>query len=228
MWHKIISLNDLQNEKRWVVEIFQNEESTKFDSVYQLTELQHLVTLRKESINPQEFPSREFNFLGLENVESHTGDLVDFDTKPGIEVRSVSKMFFPNDVLYGRLRPYLNKVYVAQGQVDSGICSGEFYVMIPDTSRILPNFLREILSSQNIQSYVSNLQTGTALPRLHIDDLLSIHIPCPPLEVQQHIEDYLISENNKRRKLAKKLAAMPKKISQRVIEIIETGEDTIS
>jgi restriction endonuclease S subunit len=221
MWIKEVSFEDLRREKRWLVEIFQNTNTINFNTKFRMVKLADLVIQRRENIDPQKFPTQLFNYIGLENVTTLTGDLVDFEPKPGEKVRSISKVFNSNDILYGRLRPYLNKVYLAQKPVASGICSGEFYVLTPNIDKILPNLLRSTLSSHHVQKYVTNLQTGSALPRLYLDDLMKIYIPYPPMNVQEHIEDFLIRENENRLQLARKLADMPYRIEQSFLHLIE-------
>src|SRR5438874_9218088 len=74
--------------------------------------------------NPQEHPS--LPFVGMEQVGSHARRLL--GTLPSSEVKSTAFHFQPGDVLYGRLRPYLNKVLLAEIE---GLCSSEFIVLPP-------------------------------------------------------------------------------------------------
>jgi restriction endonuclease S subunit len=224
MWIKEINVAKLRNQEKWSVEPFRNEIKSHFQSVYPLAILGDLVELRKDSINPQDAPDTLFNYVGLENVESLTGDLINFESRFGREIRSRSKIFYADDILYGRLRPYLNKVYLACGRVSSGICSTEFYVLIPDSQNIRPHILRAILSSKNVLTYISNLQSGSALPRMDIDDLLGIKIPCPPFDAQLEIEDYLVQQNKFRQRMARKLAKLPQTISDSVVHSLENGQ----
>ena len=163
------------------------------------------------------------SWLQRSRKASATGDLIAFKPKYGREIRSRSKRFYENDVLYGRLRPYLNKVFVAVGDLMSGICSGEFYVLIPRQDVVLPNFLRAVLSSEYVHQHVASWQTGSALPRLQIEDLLAIEVPLPPLEEQRAYEEFLMSQNRERRRLKKKLETMESKIPKAFVDAIERG-----
>src|SRR3989344_2694987 len=73
-----------------------------------------------ESLLPTKHPDKEFNYIGLENIESNTSQLVGVRPTMGKFIKSTKTVFRKNDVLYGKLRPYLNKVWLADA---GGICS---------------------------------------------------------------------------------------------------------
>ncbi|MHC5597015.1 MAG: restriction endonuclease subunit S [Nostoc sp.] len=224
MWIGTASIADFKQKTCWKVEFFCNEGTNASNTVFQLVSLQEIVTERKETLNPQVNADKILNYVGLENIQSLTGDLINFYPKYGREIRSRSKIFQKGDILYGRLRPYLNKVYLAEEPASNGICSGEFYVLTPNLDKVLPNFLRSTLASQYVQQYVQNLQTGSALPRLQLQDLLEIEIPLPPIEIQQDYEEFLIHKNSYRRKLSIELSELPQRIVDAVVHALEYGE----
>jgi len=225
MWVAKASIFDFQKKSCWKVEFFCDEGTITSNSTFNLVSLREIVTERKETLNPQTSPDELLNYVGLENVQSLTGDLINFYPKYGKNIRSRSKVFKQGDILYGRLRPYLNKVFLADEFISEGICSGEFYVLKPDLKKVLPNFLRATLASQYVQQYVQNLQTGSALPRLQIQDLLEIEIPLPPIKIQQDYEEFLIQRNAYRRKLSIELSELPQKIIDTVVNALEYGEN---
>lgn len=225
MWESTALLSQLRQQSRWKVEVFCNEGMTRPHAVYDWTPLRTIFDERKETLDPQAYPDHLFNYLGLENVQSATGDLVGFEPRYGKEIRSKTKIFRKGDVLYGRLRPYLNKVYLADGQVSNGICSGEFYVLMPETNRLLPHFARAILSSIYVQQFVANLQTGSALPRLQLDDLMKIEIPLPPLAIQTKYEEFIIKATARRQRLAAELTKLPQITLKALTQALESGDD---
>lgn len=224
MWTSRISFAELTARDRWKVEFFSNAELLDRNSAYPRVPLGDLVVQRKESVSPRDFPEKMFDFLGLENVEPRTGDLVGDTQKMGGEIRSRSKVFRRDDVLYGRLRPYLNKVYCARDEVSEGVCSGEFYVLVPQKERILPLFLRTLLASSWVQRVVADWQTGSALPRLSLRDLLSLRLPVPPLERQLELVAFIAAEDEKRRELMSVVQAMPDKLFQAFEECLSSGD----
>src|SRR5579862_665468 len=81
------------------------------------------------------------NYLSLANVQSNTGERVPATE----EATGECATFQENDVLFARLRPYLNKVYRAES---SGCCSPEFHVLrTKDSAALRPDYLAAILRS---------------------------------------------------------------------------------
>ena len=72
-------------------------------------------------VKPSDMPDAPF--IGLEHIEAHTMRLL--STANTGDVRSSGSYFGRGDVIYGRLRPYLNKVYTTNS---TGLASGEFIV----------------------------------------------------------------------------------------------------
>src|SRR5713101_1817597 len=85
------------------------------------TTLGELAEPSRERASPKEFPS--MRYVGLEHVEPQTMKLLGHGY--GRDARSSSVRFSRGDVLYGKMRPYLNKVWVAEFD---GLCSAEFLV----------------------------------------------------------------------------------------------------
>lgn len=227
MLTSVVSLDQMRSRSSWKVEFYCGGAVDALQTVYDALPFEALVYERRESINPQNHLSDPYSYLGLENVQSDTGDLVDFAPKVGKEIRSTCKVFMSGDILYGRLRPYLNKVYVAQGAVASGICSGEFYVLVPRKNRILPHVLRAMLASEYVQRQVTKWQTGSALPRLQLKDLLSIEVPVPPLEAQQVLEKYLLEMTNLRRKLTSLVDQLPQWTHETLMQSLQAGDPPV-
>ncbi len=141
--------------------------------------------------------AKEFNpeqYLGLAGVQSETGELANANEEPG---KGQSFRFQEKDVLFARLRPYLNKVWLAER---SGVCSTEFHVIrIKDEQRedILPGYLAAVLRSSVVVAQTKHMMTGNTHPRLANDDVVDLFIPIPNTNTQQAIVDEL-----RRRRLA--------------------------
>lgn len=192
MWVGTVPWRALREDARWTVSLHASRAQASGTWAFPTRPLGELVHERKESLKPGDWPEHRFTYLGLENVAGQSGELVGTCTAPGSDIRSSSKVFRPGDLLYGRLRPYLNKVYAAVDVATLGVCSGEFLVLVPDPTLARPLFLREVLASVVVQSRVSGMQFGSALPRLRIKDLLAIEVPLPPPDVQEAFEEQLL------------------------------------
>lgn len=134
-------------------------------------------------------------YVGLENIESNTGYYIS-----NLEKESISSAlcFEKGQVLFPKLRPYLNKVHLADF---NGICSTEFHVF--NAINIDVNFLHFCLLSKIILAQTENLMTGNTLPRLQSSDIANIMIPYPPLSKQKEIADYIKSIREQAKKLQK-------------------------
>ena len=228
MFNKLVPFSDLIAQGRWKVESFIAEGNGATSTSYPLCPLRDLLVERRGALDPQQYPDHLFHYIGLEHIQSLTGDLSDgYRPREGRTVLSRSKVFYRGDILYGRLRPSLNKVFVADEPVTEGICSGEFYVFIPDQDRLLPHFARAVLASRYVQDFVAGMTTGSALPRLAREDLLVIEVPLPPLDVQRRYEEGIIERNRKRQQLLAELRAGPAADLEAIVTALEEGREPV-
>jgi hypothetical protein len=226
MFATTVPFSQLQSQRRWKVDFFCANKSAVRSAAYPLVPLREVLKERREFLDPQRHLEHVFNYLGLEHVESVTGDLViDYACRNGQEVLSRSKIFRRGDLLYGRLRPSLNKVFVADAPISEGICSGEFYVLTPDASQVLPHFARALMASRCVRDVVKEMTTGSALPRLQLADLLKIEVPLPPLNVQRAIEAKLIAERERRGRLRFEILQGPSAMLDSLVRALESGEE---
>lgn len=143
------------------------------------------------------------DYLGLANVQSNTGERVDSTDADG---EGAVFEYVESDVLFARLRPYLNKVYRAEGK---GVCSPEFHVMRirPDEAtgkpRVIPDYLAAILRSRIVLSQTRHMMTGNTHPRLANEDVVDLVVPVPKEKIQQTIA----AEAARRRTEARRLRA---------------------
>jgi type I restriction enzyme M protein len=137
--------------------------------------------LRRQAIRPIERPNDHFAYVALEHIEAKTGRLLSLEETAGAEIRSAKSRFQSGDVLYGKLRPYLAKVLLADFE---GICSTELLVVVPDGETIRADFLAEMMRSPRFTESAMAMTAGANHPRVHPDDLLQIKVPVPTLEEQ--------------------------------------------
>jgi len=118
-------------------------------------------------------------YVGLENIESHTGRYI-----PSSDKESVSSAFAfrKGQVLFPKLRPYLNKVFLAPFD---GLCSTEFHVLEGVT--VCSEFLALFLRSNLVVKQTKHLMSGNTLPRLQTEDIETLLIPDVDDLVQQRI-----------------------------------------
>ncbi len=142
------------------------------------------------SIN-EKIPSKtsSLEYIGMENVESFTGELVTSTA----EVEGLANSFEPGDVLFGKLRPYLAKVHLAK---QKGLCSTEFIVFRP-TMIISSAYLQAILLSSGFINLVNSSTFGSKMPRASFDFISSQYIALPNKQEQFLIVQFLNNITNK-------------------------------
>jgi type I restriction enzyme S subunit len=139
--------------------------------------ISHLVSMR---LSPEQLNSG-VPYIGLEHLDSSNPVIA----RSGL-VASVSGSVTPfevEDVLFGRLRPYLHKVAFA---TLSGVCSPEVLVLraLPSCA---PKFLHALCSADATVKACVEMSAGTRMPRTSASDLASIKVALPPLSEQERI-----------------------------------------
>ena len=99
-------------------------------------------------------------------------------------MKSSAVRFRKGDVLYGRLRPYLNKVALPDFD---GLASGEF-IVLPETKCVSSSFLKHRLSAADFVSFASHLNEGDR-PRVNFGQIGQFVILVPPPREQHRIVD---------------------------------------
>ena len=126
------------------------------------------VVPRIEKAMPSDYPDEPY--LGLDDIEAQTTRLI--GSKSAAEMKSLAKRFHPGDVLYSRLRPYLNKVWLADR---SGLCSAEF-IVLPSNDLIDGAFLKYRLNARDFVSFANSLNAGDR-PRVDFDQISAFCLP---------------------------------------------------
>lgn len=98
------------------------------------------------------------------------------------EVGTSTIKFNKDNVLYSKLRPYLNKVVIPN---DSGYCTSELVPFKPFENIILKIFLCYVLSHKSFVNYISSKVIGAKMPRVSMDALREFNVITPPLPLQQ-------------------------------------------
>ncbi|MDD9802306.1 MAG: restriction endonuclease subunit S [Deltaproteobacteria bacterium] len=124
----------------------------------------------------------ELPYLSLENVESMSGKIV---MEHNSNSRGISNCFrFGSDhILYGKLRPYLNKVALPNFH---GRCTTELIPLLPKQN-IHREFLALLLRQPKTVDWVMREKTGSRMPRANMKRLMKLEFPLPPLAEQKQI-----------------------------------------
>lgn len=166
-------------------------------TTWPLKQLGDVLHISNERVEPTDTPDREFAYVGLENIEGHSGRLLATSPTLGADIKSTKNVFRSGEILYGKLRPYLNKVHLAESE---GICSTDILVMRPQECAVLSAYATYFLRSPEVLGQVTAAMVGANLPRISPHSLLAIQIPVPPLAEQERIVK-LLDEADALRKL---------------------------
>tara|TARA_R110002073_G_scaffold261661_1_gene424589 strand:+ start:112 stop:1299 length:1188 start_codon:yes stop_codon:yes gene_type:complete len=120
-------------------------------------------------------------YVGLEHIETNTSNFL--GDKDAVNVKSSTFKFDTRHVLYGRLRPYLNKVLVPDFK---GHCSTEIFPILPN-EQLIRRYLCYWLMSPETNSKINATWTGARMPRANMNDVIKFKIPVPPLKEQKRI-----------------------------------------
>ena len=154
--------------------------------------LKHVVLLRRSRGDGSE---DDRPYVGLENIESWTGKLLgnaavtDENASALVTSASLSSTFESGDVLFGKLRPYLAKAWVAEFP---GRSTTEFLVMHP--VEVEPRFLRYVCLWRDFVEAVDASTFGSKMPRADWDFIGNLPVPVPEWSRQRAIADYLDHE----------------------------------
>lgn len=161
------------------------------------------VSLRNDKVESKPVGSVH---IGLENIESWTGRFI--EPANGSETDGVSNRFTGGDVLFGKLRPYLAKAFLAS---QCGYCSSELLVL---GRRCLdPKFLHYLVLSDGFVKEVDSSTYGAKMPRASWDFIGNMRIPIPSNGEQRAIAAFLDRETAK----IDALMAM----QQRLVELLQ-------
>lgn len=216
---KAVPISDLIQMGKWRADLHVHADFKIKSEKFRLVPLSEVVIESKVAKNPREVKPKGFYYIGLEHVESITGEPQGISIVTHEQVRSRSKVFEQGDILYGRLRPYLRKTLYVEPPYTNGLCSTEFIVLRAKPEFISPLFLREILVSDSVTELVTRMQSGAALPRVSSKDLLSISIPVPPLNFQKECVSKIERSRKQRRELLSKVNALSNKGQKIISEV---------
>ena|SRR5690625_1741324 len=154
-------------------------------------------------------------YLGLENVTSQSGKIVNFNNDN--EIRGSNLRFYENDILFGKLRPYLAKCVIAPTE---GRCSSEFLVLVVHKSTLDNNYLKYLMLNNKFIEKVNSSTYGARMPRANWDFIKNIKIPLPSLQEQKKIANSI--EN-----IHEEIDLLIKKINIQISKLKEYRESLI-
>ncbi len=140
--------------------------------------LSSVISTSKEKMD--DFSNLSLKYVGLEHIEKDRG-INGYGTTDG--VKSLKNVFHAGQILYGKLRPYLNKHDVA---FFDGVCSTD--ILVFDAKEIVdPRLVNMFFDMDSFISYAVSNSKGINLPRVSEGAILDAVFPLPPISEQQRI-----------------------------------------
>ena len=136
--------------------------------------LDKVVSLVNERINSAKQQGQVF-YVGLENIESDTGELTGNLITDYSSIKSIKTAFKTGDILYGKLRPNLNKVHLAR---QNGICSTDILVLRPVNAGLGMYLSRYLLTDEFKQKVLATV-SGQQLPRTSWEEMRNLQVRVP-------------------------------------------------
>jgi len=135
----------------------------------------NIAKFRSEKVEPKSIKQETGNYIGLEHIESNNAKLVP-NWQPTINatIKSAKNKFYKGDLLYGKLRPYLNKVWIAEFD---GYCSTDILVLQTKS----PIVLKRILLGDDFVKRTTSMMKGMSLPRLEVKQFKEMKIQYPTM-----------------------------------------------
>ena len=151
-------------------------------SPWPMVKLGEVCTQDRKSIDGKNKKARELPYIGLEDIEKNTGKI---NIRPDANNLGKSNcyLFDNRHILYGKLRPYLNKVAMPDFM---GRCTTEAIPFLLQDN-MARKFVVLFLRTNKVVEWSMGKTTGTRMPRADIKRLLEFKIPLPPLKTQKEI-----------------------------------------
>jgi len=147
---------------------------------WEMTDFKEIASIDKKSIKA-ELISENSNYIGLEHLESGTGKILEISSAKKAGLKSNKYLFDDECVLYGKLRPYLNKVALPNFE---GVCSTDIIPIRPKEDKSNRYFIKYLLSLDYYIKKSTEQSTGANLPRISPKALESFKVYAPPINLQ--------------------------------------------
>lgn len=128
-------------------------------------------------------PSESEDKIGLENIESNSSRFIPSNS----EFEGNGIAFRVGDIVYGKLRPYLRKVWLAEF---AGNAIGDFFIFRSKNNHD-NRFIKYLILSDGFTAKATSATCGAKMPRVSSDFILTLNVAMPPLSEQQAIVECL-------------------------------------
>lgn len=160
----------------------------EFSGEWEEKRLEEIFEISKTKYNPLK-ETKEYPCIELESLSQETGKIL--KTFNSLEQKSIKNKFLKNEVLFGKLRPYLKKYWYSNFE---GVCSSEIWVL--NSKNNINKFIYYFIQGENFIS-LANTTSGTKMPRADWSLMKNEIFSIPNIQEQEKIADFLSSVDKK-------------------------------
>ncbi len=186
------------------------------------TTLGEICVQDRQIVAPGSDDAERLPYLGLEQIESQTGRILSRESLSESGVGAAFR-FDSRHVLYSKLRPYLNKVALAEHE---GRCTTELIPLLPVTG-VDRDFLACLLRSPAAVTHASSANTGARMPRADLDHLFALEVELPDLSAQRRLATRLKAQmaavEETRRRVEEQAKAVEKVSDKLLSDVFDTA-----
>ncbi|CAN5831489.1 hypothetical protein BH23ACT12_BH23ACT12_09270 [soil metagenome] len=186
-----------------------------FSETWGLKEFGEIAYPRRKRVDPPQSAEHDF-CVELEHIGQGTGNLLGHTTTS--RDSSLKSVFEKEDVLFGKLRAYLRKYWLASR---SGLCSTEIWALVAKRSIVIPTFLLQIVQTDGFIEVASSAY-GTHMPRTDWNVVRKYNLSLPPLPEQSAIAAVLSDMDAEIAALEARLAKA-RQVKQGMMQELLTG-----
>ena len=180
-------------------------------STWMLLPFSQVAEIKSNLVDPAKF--QKFPHIAPDNIEKKTGRLLEYHTIAEDKVTSGKHRFYPGQILYSKIRPYLSKVVVIDFD---GLCSADMY---PIEAKEDTKYLWYYMLSEDFLEQASSAGSRSVLPKINQKELSRIVIRRPSLSEQNEIVRILDTLLEKERQV--------KEAAEEVLERIDLMKKSI-
>lgn len=152
--------------------------------------------------------------LNLDMIESQTGRIIEYRYVKKKDINNSTCSFDTSNVLYSKLRPYLNKVVIPDR---AGYATSELIPLQPDKTKLNRDYFAFMLRSDEFVSLINEKVAGAKMPRVSMTDFKKFSVPIPPIELQNQFADFVTKVEQQKatvQKSIEKLDTLKKSLMQ--------------
>jgi type I restriction enzyme S subunit len=182
---------------------------------------QDVAKVASNLVSPADY--QNYPHIAPNHIESGTGRLLEFTTVAEDSVTSAKHRFFPGQILYSKIRPYLCKAVVVDFE---GLCSADMY---PISADIDTGYLHLWMLTNTFTDSASTHDTRTVLPKINQEALALLMVPVPPLAEQRRIVaavEAVLAKVSSARERLNRVPAILKRFRQAVLSAAYSGRRT--